>query len=162
MEKEEADGRLALRTKKEQILILKEKANLERTLGGIKQMRRLPAALFVVDPKTDEIAVKEARKLKIPVIAICDTNVDPDMVDICIPANDDIAESVNLIINNIVDNYAEAINLVMIPSALKTVAPKKTPFEERQGGENFRNANPSEAKSNPVKEETVVADKPSE
>lgn len=131
IEKEEAAGRLDFRTKKEQILILKEKANLERTLGGIKQMRRLPAILFVVDPKTDEIAVKEARKLRIPVIGICDTNVDPDMVDICIPANDDIPESVNLIINNIVDNYAEAIGLAMIPSALKTVAPKKNPGEER-------------------------------
>lgn len=135
IEKEEANGRLVLRTKKEQILILKEKASLEKTLGGIKQMRKLPSALVVVDPKGDEIAVKEARKLKIPVIGICDTNVDPDIVDIAIPANDDVMESINIIINNLVDNYAEAANLTLVPSALKVVAPKKAPLEdgERQG-----------------------------
>lgn len=129
MEKEEASGRLELRPKKERLLIQKEKANLEKTLGGIKQMRKLPAALIVVDPKNDEIAVKEARKLKIPVIGVCDTNVDPDMVDICIPANDDLPESINLIVNNLVDNYAEAIDLNMPPSALKVVSTKKSPEE---------------------------------
>ncbi|WP_026389676.1 30S ribosomal protein S2 [[Acholeplasma] multilocale] len=125
IEEEEKNGKLALRTKKEQILILKEKAKLEKTLGGIKQMHKLPAALFVVDPKTDEIAVKEARKLGIKVIAICDTNVDPDMVDLVIPANDDLQESVNIIVNNMVDAYADAAQIKMPESKLKTVAPKK-------------------------------------
>ncbi|AUF83688.1 30S ribosomal protein S2 [Mesoplasma syrphidae] len=125
IEEEEKNGKLALRTKKEQILILKEKAKLEKTLGGIKQMNKLPAALIVVDPKTDEIAVKEARKLGIPVIALCDTNVDPDMVDLVIPANDDLQESVNILINHLVDVYADAAGIKMAPSVLKTVAPKK-------------------------------------
>ena len=99
-------------------------------------MIKLPAAMFVVDPKTDEIAVKEARKLRIPVIAICDTNVDPDMVDFVIPANDDIPESVNLIINNVIEAYADAAGIKMQPSTLKTVAPKR---EERAPRGEYRN-----------------------
>jgi small subunit ribosomal protein S2 len=117
--------KINLRPKKEQVLIRKEKAKLEKTLGGIKQMIKLPAAMFVVDPKTDEIAVKEARKLRIPVIAICDTNVDPDMVDFVIPANDDIPESVNLIINNVIEAYADAAGIKMQPSTLKNSSTKK-------------------------------------
>ncbi|ALD66145.1 30S ribosomal protein S2 [Spiroplasma cantharicola] len=135
IENEEKTGKINLRPKKEQILIRKEKAKLEKTLGGIKQMHKLPAAMFVVDPKTDEIAVKEARKLRIPVIAICDTNVDPDMVDFVIPANDDIQESVNIITNFIVDVYADAAGIKMQPSSLKIVAQKK---EEKQYGEGQR------------------------
>ncbi|PPE05290.1 30S ribosomal protein S2 [Williamsoniiplasma lucivorax] len=133
IEKDEADGKLALRTKKEQIMILKEKAKLERTLGGIKQMRKLPAVLVVVDPKQDEIAVKEARKLGIPVIALVDTNMDPDTVDIPVPANDDMAESVNILINNFVDTFAAATNLTLVPSALKVVATFKTREEGEEG-----------------------------
>ncbi|QGS51693.1 30S ribosomal protein S2 [Spiroplasma tabanidicola] len=125
IENEEKTGKINLRPKKEQILIKKEKAKLEKTLGGIKQMHKLPAVMFVVDPKNDEIAVKEARKLRIPVIGICDTNVDPDMVDYVIPANDDIQESVNLIVNYIVDVYADAAGLKLQPSTLKVVAQKK-------------------------------------
>jgi small subunit ribosomal protein S2 len=136
IENEEKTGKINLRPKKEQVLIRKEKAKLEKTLGGIKQMIKLPAAMFVVDPKTDEIAVKEARKLRIPVIAICDTNVDPDMVDFVIPANDDIPESVNLIINNVIEAYADAAGIKMQPSTLKTVAPKR---EERAPRGEYRN-----------------------
>ncbi|MBY7704417.1 30S ribosomal protein S2 [Vibrio harveyi] len=132
MEEEEKKGRLALRPKKEQIKILKEKAKLEKALGGIKQMHKLPAALVVVDPKGDEIAVHEARKLNIPVIAICDTNADPDMVTIAIPGNDDLQESVNIIVNTLVEAYAEGAQIKMTPSVLKTVAPKREPRVERQ------------------------------
>ncbi|WP_338983069.1 30S ribosomal protein S2 [Spiroplasma endosymbiont of Othius punctulatus] len=128
IENEIKTGKISLRPKKEQILIRKEKDKLERALGGIKFMSKLPAALFVVDPKHDEIAVKEARKLNIPVIAICDTNVDPDLVDFVIPSNDDIAESINMIVNIIVDAYAEGAGQKIAPSILKTIAPKK---EER-------------------------------
>ncbi|WP_434336467.1 30S ribosomal protein S2 [Mycoplasma capricolum] len=127
IEEEEKKGRLSLRTKKEQIKILKEKAKLEKALGGIKQMHKLPAAIVVVDPKGDEIAVKEAKKLNIPVIAICDTNADPDMVDYVIPGNDDLQESVNLIINILVEAYAEGAQIKMNPSVLRTVAPKREP-----------------------------------
>lgn len=136
IEEEEENGKLALRTKKEQILIMKEKAKLEKNIGGIKQMNKLPSLLIVVDPKTDEIAVKEAIKLNIPVIALCDTNVDPDMVSIAIPANDDLPESVNIIINNLVEAYAEGAGLTMPASVLKVVAPKKEYPENRTDGEN--------------------------
>lgn len=142
IEIEEKTGKINLRPKKEQIKIRKEKAKLEKTLGGIKHMRKLPNAMFVVDPKTDEIAVKEARKLNIPVIAICDTNVDPDMVDFVIPANDDIQESVNLITNYVVEVYADAAGLKLPPSNLKVVAQKK---EDRPmgGSRNYNNNNDS-------------------
>ncbi|ATG97263.1 30S ribosomal protein S2 [Mesoplasma lactucae] len=134
IEQEEKSGQLALRPKKEQVLILKEKAKLEKNLGGIKQMHKLPAALFVADPKTDEIAVKEARKLGIPVIAICDTNADPDLVDYVIPGNDDLMESINILTNDIVDAYAEAANIKMAPSVLRTKIVKR----ERTEGDNRR------------------------
>lgn len=94
-------------------------------------MHKLPAAIVVVDPKGDEIAVKEARKLNIPVIAICDTNADPDMIDYVIPGNDDLQESVNLIINILVEAYAEGAQIKMNPSVLKTVAPKREPRQNR-------------------------------
>lgn len=90
-------------------------------------MHKLPAAIVVVDPKGDEIAVKEAKKLNIPVIAICDTNADPDMVDYVIPGNDDLQESVNLIINILVEAYAEGAQIKMNPSVLRTVVPKREP-----------------------------------
>lgn len=129
IEQEEKSGQLALRPKKEQILILKEKAKLEKNLGGIKQMHKLPQALFITDPIIDEIAVKEAKKLGIPVIAICDTNADPDLIDLVIPANDDLTESINLIVNNIVEAYAEGANLTMAPSVLRTKIVKREPRE---------------------------------
>jgi len=125
IENSEKTGQLALRPKKEQILIQKEKAKLETTLGGIKQMHKAPAALFVVDPKTDEIAVKEARKLHIPVIAIADTNADPDMIDYLIPGNDDLQEAINLITNYIAEAYAEAAGITLAPSVLRTKIVKK-------------------------------------
>src|SRR5678809_134808 len=76
-------------TKKEMLGLSREKAKLEQALGGIKSMRKLPDAIFVIDPKQEEIAVKEARKLGIPVISVIDTNCDPDMVDYKVPGNDD-------------------------------------------------------------------------
>ncbi|QBQ07476.1 30S ribosomal protein S2 [Spiroplasma gladiatoris] len=139
IENEEKTGKINLRPKKEQILIKKEKAKLEKTLGGIKQMHKLPAAMFVIDPKNDEIAVKEARKLRIPIIGICDTNVDPDLVDFVIPANDDIQESINIIINYVVDVYGDAAGLKLQPSSLKVVAQKR---EENQQNQRYGDSRP--------------------
>jgi small subunit ribosomal protein S2 len=135
IENDEKTGQLSLRPKKEQILILKEKNKLETALGGIKQMHKAPAALFVVDPKTDEIAVKEARKLKIPVIAIADTNADPDMIDYLIPGNDDLQESINLIVNFVAEVYGDALGIKLAPSVLKTKIVKR----EYPAGERPRN-----------------------
>lgn len=91
------DGTFDMLPKKEVINILKEMEKLERNLGGIKDMQALPGAMFVIDPKKEKIAVLEARKLNIPVIAIVDTNTDPDMVDFPIPGNDDAIRAIKLI-----------------------------------------------------------------
>ena len=93
----EADGTWAKLPKKEVLDLSRQRIKLERFLGGIKDMQRIPQALFVVDPRTEEIAVKEARKLGIPVFGIVDTNCDPDLVDYIIPANDDAIRAVKLL-----------------------------------------------------------------
>ncbi len=93
----EADGTWAKLPKKEVLGLTRQRAKLERFLGGIKDMQRIPQALFVVDPRTEEIAVLEARKLGIPVFGIVDTNCDPDLVDYIIPANDDAIRAVKLL-----------------------------------------------------------------
>lgn len=97
LEKMEAEGTLELLTKKEKSLLLGEKEKLERFLGGIKNMPELPGALFVIDPRKEKIAVHEAKKLGIPVIAVVDTNCDPDDVDYVIPGNDDAIRAVKLL-----------------------------------------------------------------
>ncbi|MBI2997918.1 MAG: 30S ribosomal protein S2 [Deltaproteobacteria bacterium] len=83
-------------TKKEMLGLRREKEKLEYSLGGIKGMKKLPDAIFVVDPKQEDIAVKEARKLVIPVVAVVDTNCDPDLVDYKIPGNDDAIRAIRL------------------------------------------------------------------
>ena len=108
LEKMEEDGTLELFTKKEAILLKKEQAKLEKNLGGIKEMRRLPSALFVIDPKVEHNAVAEARILGIPVFGIVDTNCDPDEVDYVIPANDDAIRAVKLIVAAMADAICEA------------------------------------------------------
>ena len=93
----ESDGTFDVLTKKEVIKLRKEYDKLNKVLCGIRDMRRLPQALYIVDPSKEEIAIKEARKLNIPVFGIVDTNCDPDMVDYVIPGNDDAIRAVKLI-----------------------------------------------------------------
>jgi len=97
IEKMETDATLELYTKKERAGLLKEKGGLEKNLSGVKKMEALPDMLFVVDPHKEEIAVREANRLRIPVIAIVDTNCDPDPIDWIIPGNDDAIRAVKLI-----------------------------------------------------------------
>lgn len=97
----EADGTFEYLTKKEAIKLKLEIEKLEKFIGGIKNMRRLPGALFIIDPKKEKIAVAEAKKLGIPTIAIVDTNCDPDDIDYVIPGNDDAIRSVKLMIQTI-------------------------------------------------------------
>ena len=97
----EEDGTFELLPKKEVVKLRLEIEKLEKFLGGVKDMKELPGALFVVDPKKERIAVAEARKLDIPVIAIVDTNCDPDAVDYVIPANDDAIRAVKLVCETI-------------------------------------------------------------
>ena len=102
-EKMEADGTLVALSKKEQSVLMKEKTKLIKNLSGVKNMRSLPDALFIVDPDHEHNAVAEARRLSIPIIAILDTNCNPDMVDYGIPANDDSLRSVTYILSVIKD-----------------------------------------------------------
>lgn len=104
----ETDGTFAALTKKEVSKLKLELEKLEKYLGGIKDMKGMPGAIFVVDPKKEKIAVKEARILGIPVIGICDTNCDPDDVDYIIPANDDAIRAVKLITGKMADAIIEA------------------------------------------------------
>ena len=107
LQRQEADGTLAQLKKKERLMRRREREKLERVLGGIAEMNRLPGALFVVDIRREHIAIDEARKLDIPVIALADTNVDPDLIDYPIPANDDAMKSVALFTRVIADAVAE-------------------------------------------------------
>jgi len=96
-------------TKKEQLVLQREKDKLERTLGGIREMARVPSAIWVVDTKKEHIAVGEAQKLGIPVVAILDTNCDPDEVDYPIPGNDDAIRSAQLLTRVVADAVAEGL-----------------------------------------------------
>ena len=107
LEEMSKDGRYDLLTKKEVQKLERERKHLEQNLAGIKDMPSLPDALFVVDSSKEEIAVKEARKLGIPVVAIVDTNCDPDMVDYVIPGNDDALRAIRLFTSRIADAVLE-------------------------------------------------------
>jgi small subunit ribosomal protein S2 len=102
-----ADGSAEAYTKKEALQMEKERQKLEKTLGGIKGMNKLPGVLFVVDPKNEEIAVGEAKKLGIPVVAIVDTNCDPDNIDYIIPGNDDAIRAIRLLTSKMADAINE-------------------------------------------------------
>jgi small subunit ribosomal protein S2 len=107
IEKMESDGTFDKITKKEALYLMREKEKLNEILSGVVEMTRLPGALFVVDVKKEAIAVKEARRLGIPVFAIVDTNCDPDGIDYVIPANDDAIKSVQVICKVVGDAIAE-------------------------------------------------------
>ncbi len=99
----EADGRMALLPKKEQILLRKELSKLQTNLNGIRNMKRVPDAIFVIDTNREEIAIREAHRLNIPIVGTLDTNCDPDDVEYGIPANDDAIRSVKLLADFIAD-----------------------------------------------------------
>ncbi len=107
IKKMEEDGTFEALTKKEVQKLRLELAKLEKYLDGIKDMKGMPGALFVVDPKKERIAVKEARILGIPIVGMCDTNCDPDDVDYVIPANDDAIRAVKLIVSKMADAVIE-------------------------------------------------------
>ncbi|WP_276892015.1 30S ribosomal protein S2 [Dialister micraerophilus] len=107
LEKMFEDGTVEQYPKKEVILMKRELDKLEKNLGGIKDMKKLPGCIVVIDSKKEEIAVKEARKLNIPVIATVDTNCDPDVIDFPIPANDDAIRAVKLLASKMADAVLE-------------------------------------------------------
>jgi len=101
------DGTFQKLPKKEVLGMERERSKLEKNLGGVKEMTRLPGALFVIDPGKEHIAVAEAKKLGIPVVAVVDTNCDPDMVDYVIPGNDDAIRSIRLFLTSVADACVE-------------------------------------------------------
>ena len=179
IEKMEQDGTFDLLPKKEVIGLKKEYAKLNTLLSGIREMNKLPQALYIVDPSKEEIAIREARKLNIPVFGIVDTNCDPDMVDYVIPANDDAIRAVKLITsvmaNAIVEaNGGEIIDYVsdknkeenateVMQKALETVKRKEDRrpdrrFDRRDNKKPFEKK-PFEKKSFDKKEEKNVEEK---
>ena len=108
LEKMQEDGTFDMLPKKEVAALQKEMFNLERNLGGIKDMNGLPAAIFIVDPRKEHNAVLEAKRLGIPVVAIVDTNCDPDDADYVIPGNDDAIRAIRLYASVLADAVIEA------------------------------------------------------
>ena len=131
LEKMAVDGTYDSLTKKEILQIERKKEKLEKSLGGIKDMNRLPGGLFVVDTKKEAIAVAEAKKLGIPVFGILDTNSDPDPIDYPIPANDDAFKSISLITHTLADAVLEAkAKIEPVAEEKSKEAPAETPKDE--------------------------------
>ncbi len=126
------DGRYELLTKKEVIKLERERKHLQANLAGIKTMKRLPDALFIVDSNNEAIAVKEARKLGIPVVAVVDTNCDPTVVDYVIPGNDDALRAIRLFTSKVADSAAEGVNLLS-DKAFQPDAAEQASAEEADG-----------------------------
>jgi len=139
----ENDGSIELFPKKERLKLGKERTKLDSTLGGIRNMGKLPGAIFVVDPKNEAIAIREGRRLGIPIVAIVDTNCDPDEVDFIIPGNDDAIRAIRLLSSRIADaciegqkrlkerKQAEADKEVEEPSEIESAAATLKPGERK-------------------------------
>ncbi len=130
LKKMEADGTFEVLPKKEVIKLNLEMEKLEKNLGGITEMKKLPVAMFIVDPKKERNAILEARKLGIPIVAIVDTNCDPDEVDYVIPGNDDAIRAVKLISGKIADAIIEAKQGEMGSAAVSTTTDEESESEE--------------------------------
>jgi small subunit ribosomal protein S2 len=138
-------------TKKERIGLERQRKKMERAIGGIKDMEGLPEALFVVDTEHEHIAVKEANRLGIPVIAVVDTNCDPEDVDFPIPGNDDAIRAIRLFTSRIADNVLEGLNL----ADKRFVGPDEDAESSVPDGEPAQ-AEPAAVESAPVAEEAVA------
>lgn len=109
IERMEQDGTLQHYKKKEQSMLIKERESLEKNLAGVKKMEKLPGVIFIVDPHKEDIAVREAQKLRIPIVAIVDTNCDPEPIDWIIPGNDDAIRAVKLISQKMAESVTEGL-----------------------------------------------------
>lgn len=121
------DGTYEALPKKEVVQLERKRKKLEASLGGVRHMRSLPAALFVIDPETEHNAVREANRLGVPVVALVDTNCDPDRVDYVIPGNDDAIKSVGLFLNLIADACLEGAQV--FEQRMRTMQPQRTKEE---------------------------------
>ena len=129
LEAMEADGRMAVLPKKEQILLHKELSKLQTNLNGIRNMKRTPDAVFVIDTNREAIAIHEARRLDIPVVGTLDTNCDPDDVDYGIPANDDAIRSVRLLAEFIADAVIAGVGVPVTVADMEGAAPAEEVVE---------------------------------
>ena len=166
IEKQEQDGVLNLLPKKEVYKIKKEYDKLNKNLCGIREMKKLPSAIIIVDPRIEETAIKEARKLKIPVFGIVDTNCDPDMVDYVIPANDDAVRAVKLVIGLLANTIAEVngnevINYVtdykMEDSSLDNEGSEKKEYK-KEFKKNFKDRKPFNKEEKKVDSKSKVVE----
>ena len=155
IEKMETDGTFDLLPKKEVAGLRKEYEKLNKNLRGIRDMKKIPDALIIVDPRKEEIAIKEARILGIPVFGIVDTNCDPDMVDYVIPGNDDAVRSVKLVIGALTNAIAEANGNEVIDYVSEDDKAKEAKRKEKMAEKTAQVK--TEAKE--VKTETVDYDK---
>ena len=122
----EEDGTFDMLPKKEVIKLKLEREKLEKFMGGIVNMKKMPAAMFIVDPRKERIAVLEAKKLNIPIVAIVDTNCDPDEIDYVIPGNDDAIRAVKLIAGAMADAVIEGRQ-----GEAEAAAEEEAPAEEK-------------------------------
>jgi small subunit ribosomal protein S2 len=125
----ENDGTISLFPKKERLKLAKERGKLDSTLGGIRSMSRLPGAMFVIDPKNEAIAVREGRRLGIPIVAIVDTNCDPDEIDYVIPGNDDAIRAIRLITSRMADACLDGQKVLTEKQQAKTDKAEEEPSE---------------------------------
>jgi small subunit ribosomal protein S2 len=149
--KMEKDGTFAVLPKKEVINLRKEMDRLEKFLGGIKEMKNLPQAIFIIDPRKERNAILEAKKLNIPVFGIVDTNCDPDEVDYVIPANDDALRSVKLVVSKMADAIIEANGGVSVE--VEQSAETAAKIEEVKTPEQPRRPRPDQQQSRPRPEQ---------
>ncbi|MCK4946818.1 MAG: 30S ribosomal protein S2 [Candidatus Aureabacteria bacterium] len=166
IEKQEEEGFLENFTKKEVVKIGNEKAKLKKYLEGIRDMKKIPGVVFVVDPKREKIAIMEAKKLKISVIALVDTNCDPDLIDIPIPGNDDAMRTIALMTGKIADAALEGTEeKVKLGANKKPLVPEeaeKTAVKETGGktpGEKKPENKEKEENKKPVKKKTKITEK---
>ena len=146
IDKMQKDGTFDKMSKKERLLLLREKAKLEKRLGSIKDMNRIPAAIFVVDIIKEKIAVAEARKLNIPVFAMVDTNANPKTVDFPIPANDDASESISIILSYITDAIREGLEERKLEIEKRNAEKEAKITEKEAKGETKRERRPIKRK----------------
>ncbi len=163
IERMKEDGSINRYTKKEILKMEKELFKLERNLGGIKNMDELPGAIFVVDPRREKIAVKEGRKLGIPVIAIADSNCDPDEIDFILPGNDDAIRAIRLFCSKIADACIEGHNMAeeRLRAEAELLKEQEITEEEVIVSDEREEGGP-EVIILPKKEETAVAIEPQE
>ena len=157
IDKMDADGTLAVLSKRERLQVSRQRAKLDKNLGSIADMTRLPSAIFIVDVKKEHIALAEAKKLRIPVFAIVDSNSDPRKVDFVIPANDDATKSIDLITRTIAEAIAEGLNERQAEKAIADVKSKKSETKEATVTDDASVEEKVVADEAPV-EEKVVAD----